>query len=77
MLRRRSFHYLVDGLTEDKAEILRQSLAIVPQILAVDVSVGRSMIEVTARRDVADQVRLACSVAGAYYRTRAGVSSRP
>ncbi len=57
--------------------ILRQSLAIVPEIHSVDVNVGRSAIEVTARHDVADQVRLACSVAGVYYRTRVGVSSRP
>ncbi len=71
MLRRRSFHYLVDGLTADKAAILRRSLAILPEVYAVEVSVGRGTVEVQARRDLADQVRLACSVAEVHYRTRA------
>jgi hypothetical protein len=29
------------------------------------------MVEIQSTRDVADQVRIACEVAGAHYRTRA------
>jgi hypothetical protein len=67
----RKFHYLVDGMTEESAVVLRKSLTIIPDVKTVHVSPGRSMIEVEARRDVADQVRLACEVAGVHYRTRA------
>lgn len=67
----RTYHYLVDGLTDDKAVILHKSLSIVPDVKSVRVSVGRSTIEIEARRDLADQVQLACDVAGVHFRTRA------
>ncbi len=71
MLRKKTFHYLVDGLTEEKAIVLHKSLSVIPEIRSVQVSVGRSTVEVEAARDVADQVRLACDVANVHYRTRA------
>ena len=71
MLRKKTFHYLVDGLTEEKAVVLRKSLSVIPEVRSAQVSVGRSTVEVEAARDVADQVRLACDVANVHYRTRA------
>lgn len=67
----RKYHYIVDGVTNEKAVLLRKSLSVVPGIRSAQVSVGRSTIEVEASRDVADEVRLACEVAGVHYRTRA------
>ncbi|MFP4114467.1 MAG: hypothetical protein ACOC2Y_06460 [Spirochaetota bacterium] len=69
----RKFHYLVDGLTDQRAALIRRSLSVIPEIRSVQISVGRSTIEVEATRDVADQVRLAADVAGAHYRTRARI----
>ena len=62
---------MVDGLTDASAAVLRTSLATVPEIHGSVVSVGRGTIEVDATRDVADEIRLACDVAGVAYRTRA------
>ena len=67
----RLYHYLLDGLTTEKAAIIRRSLAIVPEIRSLDIDVGRSTVEATATRDVEPQIRLACDVAGVVFRTRA------
>jgi 5-methylthioribose kinase len=64
------YYYLVDGLTEEKADIIVKGLSVIPGVGEVTVSLTRSMIEAQALRDVEAQVRLACDVAGAKFRTR-------
>ena len=71
MFGKKTYHYVVDGLTDSSAVVLRKSLATVPEIRNAVVHVGRGTIEVDATRDVADEIRLACDVAGVAYRTRA------
>ena len=70
MFGKKTYHYLVDGLTQANVGVLRRSLATVPEIRTAVVDVGRSTVEVDATRDVADEIRLACEVAGIVYRTR-------
>jgi copper chaperone CopZ len=65
----KSFYYIVDALTEEKAPILRRALEVVPGIETVRVSVGRGMVEIQAKKSMPEQVKLACEVAGARYRT--------
>jgi hypothetical protein len=62
--------YLVDGLTEEKAQAMVASLRGLNEVEGVDVSVSRSTVRVKSRRDLEDQVKLACDVAGVKYRTR-------
>jgi len=69
----RWYYYLVDGLTDGTAAIIRKGLAIIPDIRETQVSVAQSMIEVRASRDVEAQVRVACDVAGIKFRTRARI----
>ncbi len=71
MFKNRSFHYIVDKLTADRAEVIRKGLIAVSGVDGVKVSVNRGMVEVIARKDMEAQVRIACEVAGAVYRTRA------
>jgi hypothetical protein len=71
MPRGRQYYYLVDGLTDESARIVRRGLEVIGDVTAVDVSVARSMVEVRAYRDVEAQVRLACDVAGVTFRARA------
>jgi hypothetical protein len=66
----KQYHYIVDGLNEEKARTLRQGLSIVPVIRTAQVNVSRSTVEVEASRDVADEVKVACDVAGVHFRTR-------
>ncbi|HUX13674.1 MAG TPA: hypothetical protein VMW87_11645 [Spirochaetia bacterium] len=71
MSKSRSFYYIVDKLTADRAEVIRKGLNAITGVDGVKVSVNRGMVEVTARKDLEAQVRIACEVAGAVYRTRA------
>jgi copper chaperone CopZ len=62
--------YLVDGLTEEKAQAMTASLRGLNEVESVDVSVSRSTVRVKSKRDLEDQVKLACGVAGVKYRTK-------
>jgi hypothetical protein len=70
MFGKRRYVYLVDGLTDERAAVMRNSLGIVGEIATVQIAASRSMIEVEASRDVEDQIRVACDVAGVHFRTR-------
>lgn len=67
----RMFYYIVDRLNEEKATLLAKSLRIIPDVKSVSVSAARGMVEIEAKRDMEQQVRLACDVAGATFRARA------
>ena len=64
------YHYLIDGLTQAKADIIVKGLAVIPGVGEVTVDVAKSMVEARALKDIEPQVRLACDVAGAKFRTR-------
>lgn len=66
----KSFTYIVDGLTDASAAVIKKSLSIVADIRTVAVDAGRGTVEVKAHRDVEDNVRVACDVAGVAFRTR-------
>jgi hypothetical protein len=65
----RSYYYLIDLLDKEKAVIIKKSLSVVPGIEKILVSASQGMVEVRAKMDPEDQVRLACDVAKANYRT--------
>lgn len=58
-------------MNEESAAKLEKSLKVLPDVRSVAVSVARGMVEIESRRDLEAQVRLACEVAGATFRTRA------
>ncbi len=70
MFGKKVYRYIVDGLTDSKAVLLRKSLSIVSSIRSVAVDVGRGTVEADATRDVEQDVRVACDVAGVKFRTR-------
>ncbi len=51
--------------------MLSKSLNVLRDVKSVSVSAARGMVEVQATRDVEEQVRMACEMAGAAFRTRA------
>jgi len=67
MLGRRSFYTIAGNLGRENAGALQ----CVPEISRVVTSVQQGVVEVKATRDVREQVRLACSVAGPCLRSRA------
>ncbi|MFP4637625.1 MAG: hypothetical protein ACLFM6_04205 [Spirochaetaceae bacterium] len=70
MFRSKVRSYLVDGLTEEKAQALAAGLRGVDEVEGIDVSVSRATVRVKSKRDLAEQVKLACTVAGVKYRTK-------
>jgi hypothetical protein len=70
MLWARSFYYLVDKLDSPKAILLKRALRGIPEIEEVDVSVNRGSISIKAKRDLTDQVHMACDIVGVTFRTQ-------
>jgi hypothetical protein len=70
MGRMNNYYYIVDGLDPEKAEVIRKSLEIIPEIDSATVSSKQGLVEVRASTEVEEQVNMACSVAGAFFRTK-------
>ncbi len=70
MPRGKRYAYIVDGLTAEKGQVIEKGLKAIPDIFAVGVSPSRGLIEVQARKDVEDQIRIACDIAKARFRTK-------
>lgn len=68
--KKRSYTYIVDSLTTEKASLLHRSLAVLPEIKRLNVSASRGTVEVEATRDVEDQIKMACDIARVQFRTR-------
>ena len=70
MARIKPFYYLIDGLNPEKGEQIRQSLKALMEVDDARFSVNQGVVEVFAKKDMEDQVRLACTVAGTGFRTK-------
>ncbi len=64
------YRYVVDKLTAENAEVISRSLRAIPDVLGVAVNPRRGLVEVKARRNPEQQVRMACGIAEVNYRTR-------
>ena len=64
------FRYVVDMLDTNSAEIISKSLRALPDISGVAVYPNRGTVEIRAKRDMEDQVRMACDIAKVRVRTR-------
>lgn len=64
------YRYVVDMLSDESAEAISKSLRAVPDVLGVAVHPRRGLVEIKARRNLEEQVRMACGIARVTYRTR-------
>ncbi|HUV07021.1 MAG TPA: hypothetical protein VMX75_04775 [Spirochaetia bacterium] len=65
----RSFYYLIDNLNTERAVKIKNALRVIPFIKQSNIRVNKGMIEVIATKNVEDQIRMACDIAGATFRT--------
>lgn len=65
-----TYIYLIDSLDANNAKVLKTALETVPEIKSVLVSPLKGLVEVQAKFDVTDSVKIACSVAGVKLRTK-------
>ena len=70
-----SYLYLIDSLTSANGNVLKKALETVPGIKSVAVSPVKGLIEVKAKSDVTESVKIACTVAGVKLRTRVNSGS--
>ena len=66
----KSYIYLIDSLSDANAPVLRTALETIPGVKKVLISPVKGLIEVQAKSDVTDSVKLACDVAGLKLRTQ-------
>lgn len=74
MLRAKEYTYLVDKLTLSNGEALRKALSSVAGVESVQVKVNSGVVVVVAKRDVEQELVMACGVTGSAFRTK--VSAR-
>ncbi len=70
-----SYLYLIDSLNNTNAKVLKTALETVPGVKSVAVSPLKGLVEIKAKSDVTDSLKLACSVAGVKLRTRVNSGS--
>ena len=66
----KSYIYLIDSLSDANAPLLRTALETVPGVKKVLISPVKGLIEVQAKSDITESVKLACDVAGVKLRTQ-------
>ena len=64
------YRYIVDNLTAESAEIISKSLRALREVSGIAVHPNRGTVEIHAKRDMEDQVRMACDIAKVPFRTR-------
>lgn len=62
--------YIIDKLDKAKGELMKKALSVIPEITAVKFDFGQKILEVEARKNMEEQVKLACSTAGTSFRSR-------
>jgi len=70
MLRTKEYTYLVDKLTLNNGETLRKALSSVSGVESVQVKVNSGLVVVVAKRDVEQELIMACGVTGSAFRTK-------
>jgi hypothetical protein len=64
MLKKKTYRYVVDGVTTTSLANLRMALAVVPSITGVDFNGTSSILSVEAASNPEASVRNACAVSG-------------
>ena len=70
MARTKTYYYLIDNLTQEKATVLKRALQTVSSIHSITLRPQEGMLEVIAARDVEDSVKIACDIAETTFRIR-------
>ena len=70
MARSKSYFFIIDGLTAEKALLLKRGLLELSTILDVKIDIRSGLIEVIATRKIESAVETACSLAGLQLRTQ-------
>ena len=70
MLRAKEYTYLVDKLTAANGEALRKALSSVAGVESVQVKINSGLVVAVAKRDIEQELIMACGVTGSIFRTK-------
>ncbi|NBC30773.1 MAG: hypothetical protein GVY29_12375 [Spirochaetes bacterium] len=70
MARSKIHEYLIDGLTEENAQLIHKGLESVLQIEQVWVIPRQNLVRVRSKGDVTDKIKIACDIAKTRFRTK-------
>ena len=70
MARAKSYFFIIDGLTPEKARLLKSGLLELSAVIDVKVDVLTSLAEVRASKKIEEEVKITCSLAGTELRTQ-------
>jgi len=70
MARTKTYYYLIDNMTPDKAVVMKRALQTVSSIHSITMRPSEGIIEVIASRDVEDSIKIACDIAQTIFRIR-------
>ena len=66
----KQFVYLVDDMDVLRVEKMKKALATIPEIEDIKISIGAATVNVMAKKDVEDQVKMAAGIARASFRRK-------
>ena len=70
MARSKTYYYLVDNLTSEKAGILKSALLSISAVKGVSIKIDAGLVTLDAVKDIETELRMACDVAGTIYRMK-------
>lgn len=70
MAKGKIYTYLVDKLTLENAEVLKKAIKAIPSVDDVQIKVNAGVVEVASRKEVEQEVSMACSIAKCVLRTK-------
>lgn len=70
MARTKTYYYLIDNLTAEKAEIMKKALRTSSDIQSITIKSQENLLQVIATRNIEDVVKIACDIAGLQFRMK-------
>lgn len=62
--------YIIDGLTEEKGDIIRKALRGIPEIKSITISAAEGTVAVLSTKDHEIDIKYACEIAGVSFRIK-------
>ena len=70
MAKSKMYTYIIDGLSEDKGDMIRKALREIPEIKSITINATEGTVALLSTKDHEIEVKYACDIAGVSFRTK-------
>ena len=70
MAKLKSHKFIIDNLSEERAEKIKKALQEISKIKSITINIGEGTVELLSAKDHEEDVKLACEIAGAVLRIK-------